>query len=333
MDQGDFRSSSRSDSAVLNREKLMKYAWTVVAMIALGLPNMAEAQTAQALFDAAQNDYKRYKYSAALTKLKEARKKTKESRLLRKIHDLTGICWVIRRKPYDGLRAFWQAYQLEGPPLTAASHRKAGVKQMQVCAKQWTNADIEELGSFLGYAPDADLNPIIVKQMVNSEWKCPSPPEPDPTMPRVGMPAPIDEPESSPPEPVRESKLAAESKAPPAPPPEMSQGAQIVAPVRDEGGTSLRTWSYVAGAVGVAAAAGAGTFGYLAVQTSDGSNDPGKNYDDEIDRAEQQALIANIGWGVAGAAVVTAVVLFFVGNESEDSTAWQATANGVAVRF
>ena len=79
-----------------------------------------------------------------------------------------------------------------------------------------------------------------------------------------------------------------------------------------------KVWTWVAAGVGVAAMAGAGTCGILAGQAKDDFDQT--TWADEAakykDQAETRALAANVMYGIGGAALITAVVLFFVEADS-----------------
>lgn len=82
-----------------------------------------------------------------------------------------------------------------------------------------------------------------------------------------------------------------------------------------------RLWTWIVGGVGGAALIGAGTFGYLA---SEAKNDFDKErWADKADElkatVESRSLTANILFGIGGAAMVGAVVLFFVEGSGSDS--------------
>ena len=83
--------------------------------------------------------------------------------------------------------------------------------------------------------------------------------------------------------------------------------------------TGPRVWTWVMAGVGVAALAGGGTFGYLAsTAKSDFEKEP---WADEADKLrgtiDSHALAANILFGVGGASLVAALVLFFTEGETE----------------
>lgn len=83
--------------------------------------------------------------------------------------------------------------------------------------------------------------------------------------------------------------------------------------------TGPRVWTWVLTGVGLAALAGGGTFGYLASSAKDDfDNEP---YADEADKLrdtiDAHSLAANILFGVGGASLVAALVLFFTEGETE----------------
>lgn len=105
---------------------------------------------------------------------------------------------------------------------------------------------------------------------------------------------------------------------------------------------SGRVWTWVAAGVGAAALIGGGTFGYLASEAkSDFDNEPWADKAAELkDTIESRSLTANILFGVGGAAMVAAVVLFFTepgaGNPPEDQKdpfSFSATPFGVEASF
>ena len=76
--------------------------------------------------------------------------------------------------------------------------------------------------------------------------------------------------------------------------------------------------------IGAAALAGGGVFGGLAVKARDEFDDAQWASDalEKKDIVEQRSLVANILFGVGGAAMISALVLFFTegGTDGSDST-------------
>ncbi len=90
-----------------------------------------------------------------------------------------------------------------------------------------------------------------------------------------------------------------------------------------------RIWTWVAAGVGAAAMASAGTCGILAGQAEDDFKqaawaDEAAEYKDQ---AETRALAANVMYGIGGAALLTAVVLFFVEPDSSPEAQTQLSMN------
>jgi tetratricopeptide (TPR) repeat protein len=82
-----------------------------------------------------------------------------------------------------------------------------------------------------------------------------------------------------------------------------------------------RLWTWIVGGVGGAALIAAGTFGYLASEAkSDFDKERWADKADELKATvESRSLTANILFGIGGAAMVGAVVLFFVEGSGSDS--------------
>ena len=92
-----------------------------------------------------------------------------------------------------------------------------------------------------------------------------------------------------------------------------------------------RTWTWVAAGVGAAAMVSAGTCGILAGQAEDDFKQA--TWADEAaeykDQAETRALAANVMYGIGGAALLTAVVLFFVEPDSSPEAQTQLSMTPV----
>ncbi len=104
---------------------------------------------------------------------------------------------------------------------------------------------------------------------------------------------------------------------PPEPPPDRAEPPPPVtfpAPTPPPPGKKGRVWTWVAAGIGGAALIGGGVFGGLAAQAKGEFDDeewagPAADLGDTVD---SRAMTANILFGVGGAALVAAVVLFFV---------------------
>lgn len=83
--------------------------------------------------------------------------------------------------------------------------------------------------------------------------------------------------------------------------------------------TGPRVWTWVLAGVGVACMAGGGTFGYLAAQAKDDfEREPwADKADNLLGTVDSHSLAANILFGVGGASLVAALVLFFTEGETE----------------
>jgi outer membrane biosynthesis protein TonB len=163
-------------------------------------------------------------------------------------------------------------------------------------------------------------------------------PAPEPVAEPAPEPAAEPAPERKPQPPVEPAPAAAE------PTPQAPKARVVEARPRDEqpappaqgpGFFRRHLGSTIALGVGLAAAGAGIGFGVMAEQAQD---DVSHQYDPATDDAgRNNALAANVLFGVAGAAAITAVVLFIVepGPTTDDTAGVDvvATGNGALVRF
>jgi hypothetical protein len=123
-----------------------------------------------------------------------------------------------------------------------------------------------------------------------------------------------------------------------APPPPETEG-HAEAKLDTSGGTSLRTWAYVAGGVGIA---GLATFGVFGVMNNSKHSDleeqcnngvcP-KSAEEDADTGRTYQTIANVGLVVGVVGLATGTVLFLMSGNKEEKAAQRTTRRAQAARW
>jgi hypothetical protein len=104
------------------------------------------------------------------------------------------------------------------------------------------------------------------------------------------------------------------------------------APV-EESGRHIGPAFWVATGIGIGAVASGVTLGVLALKEDKDYNKPGHATIKKADRGDRHALFADISYGIAGAAAVTAIVLYFTSGKKSEEPAPDAQAWRVAPTF
>ena len=131
------------------------------------------------------------------------------------------------------------------------------------------------------------------------------------------------------------AKLKESRKAPPAPVPaqlDPKHGITSPAPARS------RPFTWITAGLGGAALIGAGAFSFLAAQSkSDFDAEPWADRAEDLRTStENRSLTANILFATGGAALLTAVILFFTEGKADAEspvTSWSITPSGLDARW
>lgn len=223
--------------------------------------------------------------------------------------DAMGIAHGIDAAYWRAFRSFFRAVG-EGVELDSVNHPQIPTRKMAVCAaklaKDMTLGEAEAaLRASVSATPSDNLDAKLASALFGERFACPDP-EPDiPAPPQVSSPAPSEADGS--PTLVEEPRLD------------------------DGGGPPTMTW--VLGATAVVAGGASAAFGLLSLDAAE--NAEAQTFNDDISDAESMATASNVALGVAGGALVGAVLFWVLdGDGSDDGHAgWSVAPNGAMVRF